>query len=283
MGIRFHCPYCQKKLNVKAFLAGKRGICPYCDSGLDIPLESEPRNGKGKLPTESVEVETVPREGEAALAGPAAQASAEAGITTSPTAAATSSGSGYQPSTESPRISAEATPAEASKPPSGPESNGPDAIDENPEAVWYVRPPSGGQFGPAKGDVMRKWLDEGRVSPDSLVWREGWADWQEAEPTFPSLSKRSTPASPPTPAPTNAPSPSAGPSTSSQAVAVAKPAARMVADSSPAEAEPKPDTTATKALARRRSNLPALIAVGVLVVVSIGLLVGLIVALNVQS
>jgi hypothetical protein len=279
MGIRFHCPYCQKKLNVKAFLAGKRGICPYCDSGLDIPLESERRNGKGKLPTESVEVQTVPREGEAAFAGPAAEASAQAGITDSPTAEASPSESGGKSSIKPSRISSETT-AETSRPPSPPESNGPDAIDENPEAVWYVRPPSGGQFGPAKGDVMRKWLDEGRVSPDSLVWREGWADWQEAEPTFPSLSKRSSPPSPPAPA--SAAGPSAAQSTSSQAVAVAKPAARMVADSGPAEPQPKPDTAATKALARRRSNLPALIAVGVLVVVSMGLLVGLIVALNMQ-
>ncbi|MGE0755489.1 MAG: DUF4339 domain-containing protein [Pirellulaceae bacterium] len=62
-------------------------------------------------------------------------------------------------------------------------------IDEWPEGVWYVRPPSGGQYGPAKGDVMRGWLSEGRVSADSLVWREGWTDWQLAGPVFPELEK----------------------------------------------------------------------------------------------
>ena len=53
--------------------------------------------------------------------------------------------------------------------------------------IWYVRPPSGGQFGPAAGDLMRGWITEGRVSADSLVWREGWRDWQEAAIVFPKL------------------------------------------------------------------------------------------------
>lgn len=67
--------------------------------------------------------------------------------------------------------------------PAGP----PDPIAEAPNAVWYVRPPSGGQFGPAAGDVMRSWIGEGRVSADTLVWREGWRDWQEASAVFPNL------------------------------------------------------------------------------------------------
>ncbi|MGO9115575.1 MAG: DUF4339 domain-containing protein [Thermoguttaceae bacterium] len=62
-----------------------------------------------------------------------------------------------------------------------------DAIAESPEMIWYVRPPSGGQFGPASGELMKTWLSEGRVSADSLVWREGWRDWQEASAVFPKL------------------------------------------------------------------------------------------------
>jgi hypothetical protein len=34
---------------------------------------------------------------------------------------------------------------------------------------------------------MRRWLGEGRVSADALVWREGWPDWKTAGPVFPSL------------------------------------------------------------------------------------------------
>jgi hypothetical protein len=62
-----------------------------------------------------------------------------------------------------------------------------DPIAEAPEMIWYVRPPSGGQFGPASGELMKTWLSEGRVSADSLVWREGWRDWQEAGALFPKL------------------------------------------------------------------------------------------------
>jgi hypothetical protein len=41
MGIRFLCANCGHKLNVKSFLAGKRGVCPQCGGGLDIPYESQ--------------------------------------------------------------------------------------------------------------------------------------------------------------------------------------------------------------------------------------------------
>jgi hypothetical protein len=73
-------------------------------------------------------------------------------------------------------------------------TGGVDPIDEAPHAVWYVRPPSGGQFGPATADVMRSWITEGRVTADSLVWREGWPEWKPAGPLFPRLPEaRATP------------------------------------------------------------------------------------------
>ena len=39
MGIRFYCPN-GHKLNVKTFLAGKRGICPDCDAKFVVPYEN---------------------------------------------------------------------------------------------------------------------------------------------------------------------------------------------------------------------------------------------------
>jgi len=59
-----------------------------------------------------------------------------------------------------------------------------DPLSEAGDAVWYVRPPSGGQYGPATAKLMRQWLAEGRISPDTLVWREGWRDWQQASAVF---------------------------------------------------------------------------------------------------
>jgi len=64
----------------------------------------------------------------------------------------------------------------------------PDPLADPAEVVWYVRPPSGGQFGPAHRDLMRAWISEGRVTPDSLVWREGWRDWQEAQSVLPQFN-----------------------------------------------------------------------------------------------
>lgn len=60
----------------------------------------------------------------------------------------------------------------------------PDPIEANPSAMWYVRPTSGGQFGPATGELMKKWMAEGRVSPDAYVWQDGWPDWKLANQVF---------------------------------------------------------------------------------------------------
>ena len=76
-----------------------------------------------------------------------------------------------------------------------------DPIGQAPSAIWYVRPPSGGQYGPARGDIMRKWVAEGRVSGDSLVWREGFAEWKSAGQLFPSLAGASPSAAAPPPPP----------------------------------------------------------------------------------
>lgn len=62
-----------------------------------------------------------------------------------------------------------------------------DAILEAPSAAWFVRPATGGQFGPASGEIMRGWLKEGRVGASSLVWRAGWTEWRAAASVFPQL------------------------------------------------------------------------------------------------
>lgn len=45
-------------------------------------------------------------------------------------------------------------------------------------ATWYVRPASGGQFGPIDTAGFRQWIEEGRVGADAWVWRTGWSDWR---------------------------------------------------------------------------------------------------------
>jgi hypothetical protein len=150
MGIKFHCPQ-GHRLNVKAFLAGKKGICPKCGTKVRIPLVSD-----------------------------SALADSEIEETDASHAPSKSNGAG--------KVAAPAVAVEAAAPlATHPGDGGHDPIAEAPTAIWYVRPPSGGQYGPARGDIMRQWISEGRVSGDSLVWREGWTDWQTAAKLFPTL------------------------------------------------------------------------------------------------
>ncbi|MCS7304979.1 MAG: GYF domain-containing protein [Thermoguttaceae bacterium] len=218
MGIRCWCPN-GHKLNIKAFQAGKRGICPYCGARFTIPLESTRKPGMGDRIPEPMEHSV--HEGPV-LSPPSTPASATPGWTAGTTGepipflsaptplgiGTASKGTSLAPSSQAPSEGGHGEvafgqhaatgwatpplgtsfpiPAEPpiASPPPGAAS---DPLAEAPNAVWYVRPPTGGQFGPATADVMRNWIAEGRVSPDSLVWREGWRDWQEAGHVFPQL------------------------------------------------------------------------------------------------
>lgn len=46
--------------------------------------------------------------------------------------------------------------------------------------LWYVRPPSGGQFGPVNTEALNQWIAENRVPPDSQLLREGLSEWRRA-------------------------------------------------------------------------------------------------------
>ena len=63
-----------------------------------------------------------------------------------------------------------------------------DPLSEAPNAAWYVAPPEGGRFGPANAELLRAWVAEGRVTGDSLLWREGWNDWVVAATVLPQLA-----------------------------------------------------------------------------------------------
>ena len=72
---------------------------------------------------------------------------------------------------------------------SGPASaeGSPFLSEHEPEATWYVRPPSGGQYGPASTDLLRQWIEEGRVAATSLLWRDGWQQWRTASEALPEM------------------------------------------------------------------------------------------------
>lgn len=210
MGIRFKCPQ-GHKINVKAFLAGKRAFCPECGAKVVVPFESETSPTLSAMPAAAPALGAVNgANGTATATRPAATSGLSAApIAAAPVIEATPSPSiipaaaspapvSAQPTTPlaSPSfnanlaaaaaiVSAPAIPASPIAPPTGP-----DPIAEAPHAVWYVRPRSGGQFGPAPGDIFRQWIAQRRVTADSLVWRDGWSDWRVAGEVLPQLSTR---------------------------------------------------------------------------------------------
>ncbi len=227
MGIKFHCPN-GHKLNVKSFLSGKKAICPKCGAKVIVPSENPGANhatsggGSGiaisRSAQQALDANDSP-EAYPAVAVDMAGRPAMQPVAAVKAAAASPSGPGdvgaspvrnsapltTAPQPIMPTVASAPTVAISPSVTTGPTiATGPafapvaavpmgaavvrDAIDEAPNAVWYVRPPSGGQFGPAAGEIMRAWINEGRVTATSLVWRAGWPEWRSAAATFPKLA-----------------------------------------------------------------------------------------------
>ncbi len=221
MGIKFRCPN-GHKLNVKSFLAGKKGICPHCGTKVIIPEEAQREEAAAMVARNAAEIggstavavapvrgladtvafkagpiePFVPKASPVAeIAKPVAQPVAAVkpvapvamaqplNVAALPATPVVSQAVAAIPMGIAPGVPVTAPLTAASLP-----QPTIDCIAEAPNAVWYVRPQSGGQFGPARGDIMRKWLGEGRVSADSLVWRDGWVDWKSAATIFPQLA-----------------------------------------------------------------------------------------------
>ncbi len=157
MGVRFACHGCAEPLNIKLELAGRRGVCPKCGIRFRIPQFDAPKSTP--LETESVMASR------AALR--AARPSDQASV-------AVASPQVAQPSVVSQKNATVV-----------------DALGDPSISTWYVRPPSGGQYGPATTDVLRQWISEGRVSATALMWREGWSQWREAREILSGLASDS--------------------------------------------------------------------------------------------
>lgn len=225
MGIRFYCPN-GHKLHVKAFQAGMRGICPYCGAKVLIPLHSTRPSSKelkarraGKAAgTHPAQPQAGPISGPEPVdphpqpggtAGTTPGAAETLGMLGTPVGGASlpetgdgespiGTASGAGPFEEWPESFAEGplgdVPTAAEPTGSIQEDEGtPDDPLAEPDVVWYVRPPAGGQYGPAAPEVVRTWLAEGRITPDSFVWREGWRDWKEARDVFPEMLLKALP------------------------------------------------------------------------------------------
>jgi hypothetical protein len=151
MGIRFACPLCARPLNIKSELGGRRGICPKCKGRIQIPREDDVH----AVPTQTAAEHTQP--------------------------------SAVQETVMPARGKDRTAPAKPSRPPAPADHVPAGSPLDDLDALWYVRPPAGGQYGPASGEVMRSWIAENRITPSTLVWRQGWSQWRSAREALPGL------------------------------------------------------------------------------------------------
>lgn len=187
MGIRFQCHLCNEPIHVKFFQAGKRGRCPNCQSRFRIPNE----DSEFSIPLEGFQ-----------------------GKSTVPATMATDP--------KSPPVEKEAASiATLEAPPSPTRSKETISTALPSDARWFVRPPSGGVYGPADTRTLEAWISQRRVTPDSYLWREGMEIWSSAMELIPEafVSESAPPAVAP---PVNAPIATAVESIPNPALAKAK-------------------------------------------------------------
>ena len=205
MGIRFACHACGKHLNIKADLAGKRGICPACKCRFRIPTEDTQRSSPIEEPRRMA-TPTTP--------------------TVNPAVASATSEPGHEEPDhqetvqETKQAAVQQQPADTAIAAAG-QMSALDLLTSDPSATWYVRPPTGGQYGPANGEILRQWIGEGRVAPAALIWRDGWPSWREASEAMPELNTSSPNVSSPNASSPNASSPNASSTTAGAQVATA--------------------------------------------------------------
>ncbi len=159
MGIRFACHVCEKRLNIKRELAGRRGICPVCTARIRIPLADAEKS----TPVEQKKL-------------------VASGVDTTPGDVAINR---HLPATRGRTSTADPSAIGDQR-----QGDSIDSLTEDTLASWYVRPPSGGQYGPATTTVLKQWIDEGRVATTALLWREGWPQWREACEALPEFAGR---------------------------------------------------------------------------------------------
>ena len=189
MGIRFFCPHCQSRLNVKSSQAGHAGVCPDCGATVDVPAESL-LPGIPKSPSQRFYIEeTNPPEGSSQLIGFESQDTIVGDLVGEPEVATSSTADPTD--SRSPLF---ATSADSSgifmldQPSPSPDFGKVDPILAAPDKVWYFRNKELGERGPLKSKIMQQHIDSGDVSAGSMVWREDWEDWATAEAAFPQIT-----------------------------------------------------------------------------------------------
>ncbi len=219
MGILFHCSSCDRPLNVGEQFAGKPGVCPNCKKTISVPEKSAiadinfrylleawtARQQTGQTEQTDLSVtKDVSNSSDVLTEGVPAVVTGKQATRVLPKElpselpvvgrdAASLNSNPVAPKVVLKPINVGGVVTDSENVSEGIaqkfSASEPDAL-ENGVAVWFIRPASGGQFGPASSKLLRQWIEQGRVTGDSFVWCEGWDNWQVASDVFPSIAHK---------------------------------------------------------------------------------------------
>lgn len=292
MGIRFSCHLCNQPLHVKDFQAGKRGKCPKCQGSFRVPpSDSEfslaiDESASGISATVNTAVDSKRTPEPKVITEPKVLSEPKAAPSTTKAQAAQRAPSVKVDKVTKPKESTgrAISPSDSSeiKPPtlSSDAVEFPASLLPFVDARWYVRPPSGGQYGPATTQTLLDWIKQRRITADSLIWREGLENWALARDLIPEPFGGQVPAAGPTASlPASLPDPkalatSAPPTSQPSSLATSVPQATPV---------PLPTAVLKKgqvANKKKQQMRQQWWILGLLSVFSIGLIIALIVVLN---
>ncbi|MBM3964725.1 MAG: DUF4339 domain-containing protein [Planctomycetes bacterium] len=191
MGIRFNCHLCNHPLHVKDFQANKRGKCPSCQGSFRVPSKSADYSIPldPKLASSSGVLMPIPKsKSKRDTTGSSGSESEKVSITalekaSTQTDAAVTTKKGGQVAVDPTTASSSTKSTDAAAIPQT--SDIPASLLPHIDARWFVRPPSGGQYGPATTPMLVDWIAERRITADSFLWREGMESWLSAVELIP--------------------------------------------------------------------------------------------------
>ncbi len=206
MGIRFKCHLCLSPLNVKNDLAKKRGVCPKCSGKFRIPIESQDYSlsldspvsystkAISELDSEVFETHSIAERPSKAAPGlkiaseSTSQKETPQKETPQKQTIQNQTGKPTEKPTEEKKIVQEPTllkPAVQDLTNREPSEN--EETPSESDELYFVRPPSGGEYGPADKATIELWVTQRRITSETLICKLGASQWKKARDVFAEL------------------------------------------------------------------------------------------------
>jgi len=211
MGIRFHCQFCNRRLNVKAKQAGEFCLCPDCEREIQVPQQTEESatnksRRSGRKTSRKAELVSSPTSKTIKISK---SPTLKSGLVAAPEAKPTKRPSKKNTrKTEAFRDSGQSSDGQITPPAPFPiaddeESDsgnsfrlskpkidlGGNPLTDYPNHVWYARHRRHGEKGPLRARDVEEMLNQRKLRSDWIVWRQDWHEWLPADEVFPQLRR----------------------------------------------------------------------------------------------